>query len=100
MRVDDRNVANNAALGQLAESQQVRRGAGSAGRATENRPEDQVEISDLSSRIGQEMGRVEDQRAERVAQLAAAYRAGQYQVDSRAASHAMVNESLASSQSE
>ncbi|MGO9093633.1 MAG: flagellar biosynthesis anti-sigma factor FlgM [Bryobacteraceae bacterium] len=97
MKVNE-STLNQAAALQLGKTQQpvpVQPGgpAKSAG-AQPGQPSDQVQLSDLSSRLLQSSGAQSSSRSARVEQLAADYKAGRYQPNSQATSQRMVDDAI------
>jgi flagellar biosynthesis anti-sigma factor FlgM len=60
---------------------------------------DSVELSSFADRLSRTMQDAGASRAQRVTELTAAVRAGSYQVDAKAVSHALVSQALSSGSS-
>ena len=99
MRIQDNSNVGPAALGQTAPAQ----GANSTAKGSTVQPSSQtadgLELSNLAGSLSKIMQSDSASRAERVAQLTAAVRAGTYQVDPQAVSRAMVDHIISASQS-
>ena len=66
------------------------------GRALRNGPliADSVELSSFSERLSRTMQAASAQQSQRITDLTAAVRSGQYQMDSQIVSHAMVSQAI------
>lgn len=83
--------SQSAPAGSVAQS-----GSSTKAGSAANSGADQVDISTLSGNIASSTAALASQQAARVSQLAALYAKGQYRVDSRQLSSALVSRALAS----
>ncbi len=97
MRVDDRNLngAGGPQPGRAAESHEAGRlGSTGGAQVSESAGGDRAEISSVAGTVSQAITTHAAERAQRVAKLAAEYRAGHYNVSARSASQALVQDAL------
>jgi Anti-sigma-28 factor, FlgM len=97
MRVDDRNLNGVAGLqtGQTPDTHGAQRaGSTSGSQVSESHGGDRVEISGTAGLVSQALGAGSAERAQRIQQLAANYRSGNYQPNSLATSRAIVQDAL------
>jgi hypothetical protein len=98
MKIYDLNLTGGAGAAQAGRAQETdqagRTGSGGSPGAA-NAAGDRVEFSSALGRLSEALATYDTSRAMRVAQLAEAYRSGQYQPDAAATSRAMVSEALA-----
>ena len=80
-----------ARTGGAPEVRQTRYGPGGAGAEPAS---DQIDLSSLAGRLAQTQSALAASRGQRVAHIAAAYRAGNYRTDAQQISRRMVDESL------
>jgi anti-sigma28 factor (negative regulator of flagellin synthesis) len=97
MKVNESSL-NQAAASQLGKTQQTAPvkpgGPAKSGEARSGQPSDQVQLSDLSSRLLQTSGAQSPNRSARVEQLSADYKAGRYQPNSQATSQRIVDDAI------
>jgi hypothetical protein len=97
MRVEERNLngAGGPQPGRATESQEAGRpGSTVSGHVSESAGGDRAEISSVAGTVSQALTTHAAERAQRVGKLAAEYRAGQYNVNARSASQALVRDAL------
>jgi len=97
MRIDDRNLNGVAGLetGRTPDTHgSERAGSPSGSQISESRAGDRVEISGTAGLVSQALGTGSAEHAQRIQQLAANYRSGNYQPNSRATSRAIVQDAL------
>jgi flagellar biosynthesis anti-sigma factor FlgM len=96
MKIYDSNLSGAAAGGaqRTQETQQTERSG--SGRKAELTGEggDRVELSGSLGRLSRVLSSFQSHRADRVQRLAAQYQSGNYQIDSKAISGAMISEAL------
>jgi hypothetical protein len=99
MKVDDRNLngASSAQTGRATSTQEIdRAGSTNGSRHSESAGGDRAEISGLAGRLSQALNSNSTERSQRIEALTRQYRAGQYQANPQAVSHAFVREALES----
>lgn len=97
MRVDDRNLNSTAGLqtGRTSGAHSAERPGSNAGSlVSESHSGDRVEISGAANLVAQALNTSSAQRAQRIQQLAADYRSGNYQPNSLAAGRAIIQDAL------
>lgn len=97
MRVDDRNLNGAAGLQTVrtADTQAAERaGSTSGSQISESKGGDRVEISSTAGLVSQALGTGATDRAQRIQQLTADYRSGNYQPNSLATSQAIIQDAI------
>jgi hypothetical protein len=97
MRVDDRNLNGVAGLqtGRTPDTHGAERaGSTSGSQISESQGGDRVEISGTAGLVAQALGTGSADRAQRIQQLSADYRSGNYQPNSLATSRAIIQDAL------
>ena len=101
MRVEDRNLngAGGPQPGRASESHEAGRLGSTVGttvgaQVSETAGGDRAEISSVAGTVSQAITKHAAERAQRVAKLAAEYRAGQYNASARSSSQALVQDAL------
>lgn len=97
MRIYDNNVTGPS-VNETAKSQETQRttGTGTTRNAGAGASEDRVEISSTLDTLSRALAADDAKRADRVNVLEVQFAAGSYQPDSKATSHALVSDMLAS----
>lgn len=96
MKIEGNLAGSTAETGRTQETQRTdREGAARVGSSAGNTGGDRVELSSALGSLSRALATFGSDRASKVAELAAQYRAGQYKWDSQATSASMVSEALA-----
>ena len=97
MRVDDRNLNGAAGLqpGRTSGANGAERtGSNSGSQVSESQSGDRIEISGAAGLVSQALHITSSERAQRIQQLTADYRSGNYQPNSLATSRAIIQDAL------